>query len=347
MTVMLIVGLAGAFLVGAALWHVMPLVRTGSTYFGVRVPAGFPDSHQGAAILRRFRLWNATLAAVATSAFVYFFLQQRLMTSAAILLAYNGAMLAALAASRNLVQPHHADAAPRIRTAALTGSAVIPSWFALFWIAPVLVFAVTAVLLAMNWAAVPAHFPAQWFAGNPHRLIERYAFALSHLSWLLSWCVLFYSACAVYWLGSRRSPADIEVLRSVLVTSGLIAAGVSVLFAVDTLRVIPWIAVHSKAFALVRLTVLVPMVLAVVFGYYRPRRPLPPDDQTSDDSWRLGGTMYVNEADPAWVVRSRVGYMLIPNWGHRWVRLGSAAMVPATLLLYGWVVFTWPQLPNP
>jgi len=319
-------------------------------FFGVTVPADWPDSTDGRAVAAAYRRRVAWASVVAIAMAVGAALVERHTVGHVLLLAggplgLSAAATAAYLAGRRAARPH-AGPAGTVREASLEadGRPTVGRWVAA-QAGPAAVLAASTVLLMRRWPEIPArmavHFDVagradRWAAKSPGAVLSPVA------AGALTCGFIFVVGLVMIGSGRRIRAAgrDDRYLSAVLgltlfgeYLSAVVMAALSWLPAVAGTRAaaVPWWIVMGTT-----------PVAAVAVGYFAvrvwpalKRAAGSGGDGTPDRCWRWG-LFYANPDDPAVLVPKRFGFGYTVNFarGGTWVLLvGTAAFVAAVALL--------------
>lgn len=322
---------AGAILLIAGLWHVVPVIARRDLFFAVTVGPEFRRTPEARRIVRRYRAITWSSAAVA----IVLHLSTGVAFAAALVLG-GGFMWALVSAhGRALAYAVRPNPAVEVDLSAppegLPGGAVAAAL-------PVLFVCGAGVWAALHWDHLPPRFPVHWGLHGPDRWVTTTpATVFGFLAVEASICLLLVGIAAGVLHWSRRistagpsAAAERRFRRQILM----------LLIVVEYFVACPaWFALFHPSGALVNVWALELVSVIVVFivmllesGQGGNRRIAsggsePIGDRTPDACWKWGGLLYVNLADPSIIVERRIGIGYTLNFGNR-----SAWLVLALLL---------------
>lgn len=337
-----------AFMGGLFFW--LPRLSRRELFFAVTVPADFPESNEGEAILRRYGL-RVVLVTILTAALaVWGAATARLEPAlAAPLLEIGGCYWAFLQARGSAAA--HAVKPTAVREARLAPRQIrIPGGW-LGQIAPFAILAGAAIFLWSQWERIPPRFPVHWtLSGQPNGWSTRTVAGVFGPLWLGAFCVallLLFAWAILRWtrrVHAAGPAAEAELARErryllILVFTEYILAGITTWTALLPLRSEP---MRSPSPALpLGLLALLLLVLLFLFVVHRPLEPAPAEgaapvgDRTQDQYWKAG-VFYFNPKDPALLVEKRFGIGYTINFGHwlTWLFLAALALIPLLAHLF-------------
>ncbi len=326
----------------------LPRFSRQDLFFAVTVPAEFPASEGGRAILRRFRgqVVLATMAAAGLAIWGAANGRFALVVAAPPLhlLATFGAFLAA---RRNALD-HAAEPTP-LREARLEPRQIrVPGR----WIGELLPLGIlggTAAVLRANWERIPQRFPVHWgIDGRPNGWSTRTAggvygplmigAATIALLVVMIWGIVRWTR-RVHVTGTA---AEADVARErrylqLLLFSEYVIAAILSWTALLPLRPLG----QQSPSPFVPLGMLVALFLVLLLIVVRtPAVPAPAEggrpvgDRTEDRYWKAG-VFYVNPQDPALLVEKRFGVGYTINLGHwiAWLILAAIIALPLAMFL--------------
>jgi uncharacterized membrane protein len=333
-----------------SLWITPTLSRPG-IFFGVTVPPGFEQRPEARAWTRRFR----SVIAAATS-----LVALALLTGPAgrwrsfLLLTYTVVTLVTWSVMHRSVRRCIADAATSpgadVRVATLTPRSDRMPGGAIALAGPFVIIIVAALVLGLNWDAIPEQLPAfgRGARGSVSKSISSVFGPLLFVGALLVAFTLqtFFLVRRTRQIAHAGDPLNAEIAfkrRSAamsLIASYLMAIGPS---AVAVQRALgSHFAVTAGGIEALYLGAIVVFTI-VVFAWtlrvgqggqrHVPQLPGVTGDRTPDTAW-LAGLLYFNPSDPSVFVERRMGVGWSPNFGNvwTWVLLVFAIGVPVFIL---------------
>jgi uncharacterized membrane protein len=323
-------------------------------YFGITVPADWPDSPQGravaAAYVRRVDVASAAaLALTVAAALPVLYRHLQGLTALAGLLAQVAAATAAYLAGRRAVLPR-AVAPAVVRRASLEAdrTPTLRQWAAA-QLGPFAVLAVSCALLTLRWPSIPDRVPVHLdAAGHADRRVAKsvgVVFGTEGVGALTCGLVAVFGGVTVH-SGRRLRDAGRD---DRYLSASLRATLAAEYFAAILMATVGWIpAAAGTRWASVPWYAAVAMTpgLAIVMGYFVVRRwpavraaTADRGDGTPDRCWRLG-LFYANPDDPAVLVPKRFGF----GYTFNLARGGTWLLVLCTAAYVGAVVTLGPFL---
>jgi uncharacterized membrane protein len=336
-------------ILNAALFYAVPVLSRRDIFFSVTVPAGFREQPIARRALLRYRtavLASSTIALAAASAMVR--LSPRLVPLV-VIVQPAVATLAWMLAHR-AIRPYAATStAPRV--ASLTPRDVSYPGGIPAIVGPYIMLGAAALLLYLNWDAIPGRFPTHWNgSGVPDRWTTKsirsvfgflpFGIALVAAMQIQAWLVLRRTRqiAATGAMGDaewrvKRRTAQYSVLSSFLAALLLgyfatrsLAADVSLGWGI-------WIILGVIVVASIAFTAW------YVYVGQGGQRQIPAaalsqgrGDASPDAAWK-GGILYFNPDDPAIFVENRMGVGWTMNFGNKWAWAFVIAAIGAPLFI--------------
>jgi uncharacterized membrane protein len=339
-----------SLLLSAVMLHLAPVLSRPDILFSVTVPQGFRADPRARAVLGRYRLilWLTVVSAVGVV----------LSTDPGPILAVcaGAPTLVAVSAwawARTRIRPFRVEP-PTRRSAALTprDDRIPGGWLA--FAGPLIILAVSGLLLAAYFDRIPDRFPTHWaIDGTPDRWADRTPAAV--FSPVLLGCSVVGMTLFFAWSIVRRTrqvapggPAAVAegrfkrvsavyMLASAYLSAVLFSVfSVYKLFASDqTIGAEVWIPMGMVVSMSVAMTVW--LIRAGQAGQRRiePGHPTrATGDRTPDSAWK-GGVFYFNRDDPAWLVEKRMGLGWTFNFARAtsWLVLAAMLATPFVIVL--------------
>jgi uncharacterized membrane protein len=332
---------AGLFLAQAAVWHgITGRSQTrGSTFFGVRVEAGFAESEAGRAILRTFhrRLWSGAFVLAAVAALNR---PESIWTQGALFvsIAVNVALFAM--AHRQTRRRVSATPAPAERVASLVNQPESPWLTVLDWVAmivPVMAPIATLIFVAHYGRGFSEQFRSE------HYLLAVFPLAFG-LMCAANQFALRYRSRPSDWApdpgASHKYRTWLGVMHATVFTLPILQ--MCALALIDFRLTVPWLRHWDMT---MYFAVTFPMLALWNFGLWRMRRWLKHHlatdsvDPMPDACWKWG-VFYFNRQDPALVVPTRSGVGFSPNHARPsvWVVI---ILIFAVSVAFGVQSLTW------
>jgi uncharacterized membrane protein len=347
--------LTAVLLFQAVVFHATPEFARRGIFFGVTVTPDFLSTSKARHTLRRYRgvVWIATLVALVL---IGFGLTRQ--ATLPILIGVLGQSVVSIFAWGNAHQRTRPFAAEvtGVRTAGLTVQpASIPGGI-LFAVGPLLLLAVAACYLQLNWEHIPDRFPVHWgLDGRPNRWATRSlagVYGPLLIALFVDVVILFVSFQSVHRtrqvsLSGPAATSERRFKRTNSILQILIAYLVSVLIAgfatrpvwasqVQEMNTTMWVLVFLP---LLLMTPIILILLRMGQGGTRlvkdakDAEELPLGDKMPDECWRWG-VIYHNPNDPALLVEKRMGIGWTFNFANKWswFLLGILLVAPFLIL---------------
>ena len=320
----------------------MPRLTRPDLWFSVTVAPGFAHSPEGRRALGRFRGHLLVHGAIALALLVL--LRHGPLALAAAISYLLLGTFEAFFRGRSLTLPHASTPSPS-RGASLASREPMPVR-ALFAV-PFALLAATAAWLAVQFPGLPSRLPIRFdLGGRPTDFAKKnVGVVFGPLLISAAVLVLLVVLARATWRTRRitvegpRAAAEQRFRRGtvwILLAASLFEAAVSAMVAISAagrLRNPVWpISIGTGVF------VVAVFVWAVKLGQGGARNAPPPEgavgDRTPDARW-VAGLLYVNRADPAFLVEKRFGVGYTLNFGNplAWFFLALLAAVPLVAIL--------------
>jgi uncharacterized membrane protein len=305
----------------------LPVLRR-DAFFGVRVGAGFRDTHEGQRLLQQYRLLNLALALASGAVLRYAWERGEGwvgwgMTVTA--LVHSAVMFAMQWWGRMRVLPFASGGGERDVSFVPDSSGdggVVSGWTWALVALPLLILLGAGAVLQMQWTEIPVRFAVHWgLNGEADRFAEK-SFRSVYGTLILGFSTLLmsYAPMLAAIFGTRRGGGELAVLRSFIYSMMGIQCGVALLLAVIGLQPL----LSSPENPPLPLPLLLGLPILVVgmatMAMWRSGNREELSDPTPEECW-YAGRYYCNPDDAALMVRNRLGVGYSPNFGNRTVQI--------------------------
>lgn len=338
-----------AVVANAVLFYTMPVLSRRDVFFAVTVPQGFREQPVARRALLRYRTIVLGGSIVALAAASVLARSSPRLAPVAVVVQPIVATLAWILAHRSIQPYATTPTAPRV--ASLTPRDTSYPGGIIAIIGPYLILGTAALLLYVNWDAIPDRFPTHWNgSGTPDRWTTKsvrsvfgiipFGLALVAAMQIQTWLLLRRTRqvaatgemADAEWRFKRRT-AQYGVLSSFLAATLVSYFGTRSLASAD----------GSMGWGL---WVLLGTIVALSLGFTAwymyvgqgGQRRVPADaqgqgrgDASPDAAWKAG-ILYFNPDDPAIFVEKRMGLGWTMNFGNKWAWLFAIAAIGVPFL---------------
>ncbi len=331
------------------LWFRMPHLTRPDIFFSVTVNPGFRYTPEALAILRKYNVQICLHTAIALAITAYSFPHSGKLYGLAIGWQVIGPLLFALKSANARTRPFASEPSREFEVDLSPYTEPLPGGMLAFAI-PLVILAVSAAILYMNWAQIPQPFPVHWgLDGKPNRWVDRTPLNVYGFLLMGGLICLSMAAMASPMLRSRRISVTGERGRNErkfrrLNLWTLLLSEYAIAFSFGGLPILTVLGGTSAGPVFVAVTLLLSGVMVAMLirqGQGGSRLSTanlshnPTGDRTPDNCWKWGA-FYVNPDDPALFVEKRFGLGYTVNLGNRWswVLLLTILVLPlGTILL--------------